>query len=460
MLGRSILWALALFVLQSSADCPQASSSLPKPGCWVPSFNSSGTSSQSLILPTVATTGGPISSPSFNSRGVSSQSLVLPTVVTTGGPISTATDAFATSAPPTTTFSYSGGALTYTRETISDLSTVSDPTTVTATITKTSVDGSLATYIGPILVGHGGTWWGPPGTAPVCIWPFCLTSGPPGAGSNGADGGGGAGFTGAGTPSDSTGGNGGGAGGGTGGVSGGGSGGGSGGSSGGDGGEGSNGEPAPQACPGAGAKLRRSNSILHYITNDRLVKRAEELTTSTNPLKDAFNAFGFDKSGNSLASGALDSAEIIITNKFPEDLQNAYVTGLNGHYTLPQKLTVGTGDNTNTFASGQSIYWQVRWDYDPEKGPHVNAQFGSTKSTKFAYQLARSQFQIPTNPENSAAKYTMSKIMKDLNSKAKYDLTVNMGKQGEPNYDLAGGKQNALNNLKEAWKAVANAPCT
>lgn len=380
--------------------------------------------------------------------------------------------------------SYSGGALTYTRETISDLSTISDPTTVTTTITKTSADGSLATYIGPILVGLGGTWWGPPGTAPLCIWPFCLASGPPGPVLTGAGGGGSSGFTGAGTPSDPSDGSGGGTGVGTDGgtpdgTSGGngegtstGTGGGDGdgggeggsttseGSNGEDGGDGSNGNPTPEACPGAGTKLRRSNSILRYIIDNRLMKRGEESIISTNPLKDAFNAFGSDRSGNSLASAALDGAENILTNKFPRQLANAYVTGLNGHYTLPQKLTVGTGDNTNTFGSGQRVFWQVRWDYDPVKGPHVNAQFDSSK---FAYQLASSQFQTPKKPnpeiENQAAKVTMAKITDDMNTMAKYSKENNMAKQ-EPDFQEAGGEQNAISNLKEAWKAIANGPCT
>ena len=94
----------------------------------------------------------------------------------------------------------------------------------------------------------------------------------------------------------------------------------------------------------------------------------EEFTLSNNPLKTALNLFGTDKTGIVFASNALDGAEEIILNKFPADRQNAYVTGLTGHYKLPQKLTVGTGDNQQTFQSGQ-------------KKPYLKV--GNPKSYKF-----------------------------------------------------------------------------
>ena len=35
----------------------------------------------------------------------------------------------------------------------------------------------------------------------------------------------------------------------------------------------------------------------------------------------------------------------------------------NEHYKLPKKMTVGTGENQQTFQSGQNLFWRVRWDY-------------------------------------------------------------------------------------------------
>lgn len=125
---------------------------------------------------------------------------------------------------------------------------------------------------------------------------------------------------------------------------------------------------------------------------------------------------------------------------------------------------MGTGDNANVFNAGERIYWQVRWDFDPTKGPHVNAQFGSGPSTKFAYQLDKSQFVTPRNVDpndaNQAAKLTMKKLTNDMNEKANYNQAANAGKQGEPDWSQAGGKDKAMSSLKDAWKAVANGPCT
>lgn len=94
----------------------------------------------------------------------------------------------------------------------------------------------------------------------------------------------------------------------------------------------------------------------------------------------------------------------------------------------------------------------------------MNAQFGSGPSTKFAYQLDKSQFVTPKNVDandaNQASKLTMKKITNDMNAKADYDQAANMGKQGEPDWSKAGSKDKALNNLKEEWKKVANGPCT
>lgn len=91
--------------------------------------------------------------------------------MTTGGPVSTASDAFNTdaNAPTVTTFSYQGGALTYTLVTFTSLSTQKDIKTITTRVTKTQdTDSAVQTFVGPIVVGPHGIFWGPPGTAPDC----------------------------------------------------------------------------------------------------------------------------------------------------------------------------------------------------------------------------------------------------------------------------------------------------
>ncbi|KAL8773087.1 MAG: hypothetical protein Q9194_004423 [Teloschistes cf. exilis] len=372
----------------------------------------------------------------------------LPAPVTTGGPISTAPDAFKTNGPTVETLSYKGGALTYTRATFTSLSTQKDTETITATVTKTgSADDSVETFIGPIVVGPNGLFWGPPGPAPDCVWPFCTKSGA-GGGSGGGGGGGSGGGGGTFGCQDCSGG------GGTNGKGGGSSGGGNGGGDGNDGGDDGGDEdskPEPEACPGSAKKMKRSPSF--KSTNGRIVKREEETLTSTNPLKDALNNFGTDGDGNNLANAALDTSEGILTNKFPKTIPNAYITGLEGHYTLTQKMTIGTGDNQQLFTSGTKIFWRVRWDYDDTKGPHVNAQFGSNPSSKFAYSLDSSRF--PEQTENGGKK-AMQEVAKNLNKQCKYSSANNAGKD-KPTWDTT--EQQAIEDLKNYFKSVVNGPC-
>lgn len=381
-----------------------------------------------------------VASSGNNGGGGQSTGAVL-SPVTTGGPISTASNAFDTSAPSVTTISYQGGALTYARATLTSLSANTVTTTTTAIVTKTVTSGgAVQTYVCPLVVGLHGVFWGPPGTAPACVWPFCINSGPPAGGSGGSGGGGGDdGSSGGGSEGTF------GCQGCTGGGSdgGGGSGGGDGG--GGDGGDDGEADAQPEACPGT-KRIKRSDLNSH--AHGRIVKRAEEVLKSTNPLKDALNNFG-SKNGNSLASEALNTAEGILTNKIPSGAQNAYITGLNGHYKLPQKTVIGTGDNKQTFQSGQSIYWQVRWDFDQTNGPHVNGQFGTKPSSKFAYS------QDLSKTGQTAAKF-MDATVKNLNKQCKYNGNLSYGKD-TITWDTT--EQQALEDLKSYFKSVANGPC-
>ncbi|KAK0517182.1 hypothetical protein JMJ35_000337 [Cladonia borealis] len=201
--------------------------------------------------------------------------------------------------------------------------------------------------------------------------------------------------------------------------------------------------PAPEACPGAGSKPRRS---FIACIDGRMAKLTEECTFSNNPLRTALELFGTDKKGKCLASNALNGAEEIILNKFPADLQNAHMTGLTGHYKLPQKLTVGTGENQQTFESGQNIFWRVRWDFDPVKGPHVNAQIGGKPSSKFAFQSDQSEFDQSDDNSSNWPRKTMWKIAKGLNKKVGYSWRSNAGKDGPGS---PRGEAQAVEDLKD-----------
>ncbi|KAG8530496.1 uncharacterized protein KY384_004999 [Bacidia gigantensis] len=202
------------------------------------------------------------------------------------------------------------------------------------------------------------------------------------------------------------------------------------------------------------AVMKVKRSLFSNFLGDRLVKRAEEVLSTINPLKDALSNFGADKQGKSFISSAMDSAEGIITNKFPKDKPNSFVTGLEGHYTLAKKLTIGTAENKQTFQSGTRLYWAVRWDYDPVKGPHVNAMFSGKPGTcKFAYNLDKSKFL----EGDEGGKKAMLDIAQDLNKQCKYSMAKNMGKD-KPEWDTT--EEQAMEDLKNHFKTVGDGPCT
>ena len=105
-------------------------------------------------------------------------------------PISYVTTAFNNPSQTITTLSISGqAAIIYSKETFPALSTITSPTTLQTSVVETDKNGRTSTFIGGIVVGPGGIYWGPPGLPPIppfpgisppCIWPFCTGGGGPG----------------------------------------------------------------------------------------------------------------------------------------------------------------------------------------------------------------------------------------------------------------------------------------
>ena len=108
-------------------------------------------------------------------------------------PISYVTTAFNNPSQTITTLSVSGqAAIIYSKETLPGLSTITAPTTIQTSVVETETNGKTSTFVGGIVVGPGGVYWGPPGLPPVprfpgisppCVWPFC-TGGGGGGGSD------------------------------------------------------------------------------------------------------------------------------------------------------------------------------------------------------------------------------------------------------------------------------------
>ena len=97
----------------------------------------------------------------------------------------------------------------------------------------------------------------------------------------------------------------------------------------------------------------------------------------------------------------------------------------------------------------------MRFDFDPNKGPHVNAQFGKGPSSKFAYQLDESKWPDGPNKLARMPKATVNTI-NELNDACNYDMVLNIGKS-TPTWDTT--EDDALQKLKDYYKNAVSGPC-
>ena len=192
--------------------------------------------------------------------------------------------------------------------------------------------------------------------------------------------------------------------------------------------------------------MKRSSSVYNPLT-----KRTEQMLTSVDPLKTALGLFGADKGGSAYASGALDSADTLLLNKFPAAKMNAYITGMSGKWTTPTKISIGG----TTFAKGANVPYVVRWDYDPIKGPHVNFAIGKgDQQTKFAVQQ-----DMKSLPANTTPAQFMQQTVQNLNQQAGgYDTKLNIGKS-TPTFPNGQTAEETLSNLRSYFQSVSSGPC-
>lgn len=180
-------------LLSTGNSAPSLSSSGISPGTG---FRGSslliiGSSAQNILtgstdtFGTISQTTQPVSISKSASQGASTNAAIVP--------ISYVTTAFNSPSQTITTLSISGqAAVVYNKETFPGLSTITAPTTIQTSVVETEKNGKTSTFIGGIVVGPGGVYWGPPGLPPIppfpgisppCIWPFC-TGGGGGGGSD------------------------------------------------------------------------------------------------------------------------------------------------------------------------------------------------------------------------------------------------------------------------------------
>ncbi len=107
------------------------------------------------------------------------------------------TTAFNNPSQTITTLSISGqAAIIYTKEIFPVLSIITSPTTLQTSVVETDKNGRTSTFIGGIVVGPGGIYWGLsdlppippfPSISPPCIWPFCTGGRGPGGSDPSSD---------------------------------------------------------------------------------------------------------------------------------------------------------------------------------------------------------------------------------------------------------------------------------
>ena len=181
-----------------------------------------------------------------------------------------------------------------------------------------------------------------------------------------------------------------------------------------------------------------------------LSKRDEKIIASQSPLRSALYNFP--------SSSALDSAVKLITNKLGDIVEkggvatrptaNTFVSGLTGLYTIPpvQSLIIDGKKMTSPMS------WTIRWDFDPEKQAHVNAEFGKGKGNPtFAYTFASD---MPSYGE----KY-MRDAVRSLTDKARLDVGESH-KQGRPVFLQGTDLQEATQTIVSAWKQLIDEPCS
>ncbi|MCJ1372515.1 hypothetical protein MMC20_003740 [Loxospora ochrophaea] len=175
------------------------------------------------------------------------------------------------------------------------------------------------------------------------------------------------------------------------------------------------------------------------VETHRLGKRTELTIAGTDPLKSALDNLG--------SPSALDSATGIVTNRLPRAQQNAYVTGLRGTLTAPRG-----GINIGGQVLKGDVPWIIRWDYDPTKNAHVNAEFGTgANNPTFAYTFS-------TGDNGQYGQNYMLDATRQLTNAVGLDTANSVG-QPQPVYFPSHSAADGLEAIKTIWKNKLSGGC-
>ncbi|KAL8823721.1 MAG: hypothetical protein Q9191_005605 [Dirinaria sp. TL-2023a] len=198
---------------------------------------------------------------------------------------------------------------------------------------------------------------------------------------------------------------------------------------------------APAATSSAGVCKRDNDPPPYLVVREpkphRLAKRVEKNIPGTSPLVSALkNIPNFAK----YATG-------IVTNRLAHGgiQKHSMVTGLKGVYEFSGKLII----------DGQQMKspmpWIIRWDYDPDKLTHVNAEFGKgSDNPTFAYTFASNTAEYGIN--------YMWDAVSNLIKYAEYDVGTSAS-TGTPSFVPGTSEQDAVNAIAGLWNQLLNYGC-
>ena len=197
---------------------------------------------------------------------------------------------------------------------------------------------------------------------------------------------------------------------------------------------------ASASATASAAVCKRDIVVKREITYHRITKRVEQTIAGTDPLRSALM--------NLQDPAQLDSATGIILNRLGDKAQqNTFIVGLRGKLNLNQGQSI-TVDG-QILSNGDP--WIIRWDYDPVKLTHVNAEFGKGKDNPtYAYTFSSSMESYGTN--------YMRDAVKSLTDKARLDVSQSHG-TSTPQFLQGTTPAEALQNVVDAWKSVMLSNC-
>ena len=120
-------------------------------------------------------------------------------------------------------------------------------------------------------------------------------------------------------------------------------------------------------------------------------------------------------------------------------MENRFITGLQGK--VSQAINVKYNGQNINMAKGD--LFRIRWDYDPTKGVHVNAEFFGTTTTKIAFtpsaqpnvlfqQVVNDQsnsLDYQTKPNTAAHVYTPEERTGETSARTQAQALQNMAQQ-------------------------------